>query len=75
MIDFDTAIDAMSTTVDPNYYNEIFAWVGDNRMILLTAHRRENLGDPMRHIFKGIKRVVDEIPDVKVVYPIHLKIN
>ena len=67
-----TAIDAMSTTIDKNYYHEIFDWIGDNRIILLTAHRRENLGDPMRHIFKGIKKVVDEIPDVKVVYPIHL---
>lgn len=67
-----TAIDAMSTTVVANYYNEVFDWVGKNRMILLTAHRRENLGDPMRHIFKGIKRAIDETPDVKVVYPIHM---
>src|SRR5574344_2364028 len=67
-----TAIDAMSTTVDPNYHHEVFDWVGDNRMILLTAHRRENLGDPMRHIFRGIKRAIDETPDVKVVYPIHM---
>ena len=62
----------MSTTVDKNYHHDVFDWVGNNRMILLTAHRRENLGEPMRHIFRGIKRVVDEIPDVKVVYPIHL---
>ncbi len=67
-----TAIDAMSTTVDSNYYHEVFDWVGNNRMLLLTAHRRENLGDPMRSIFRGIKKVVDEIADVKVVYPIHL---
>jgi UDP-N-acetylglucosamine 2-epimerase (non-hydrolysing) len=67
-----TAIDAMATTVDKNYHHEVFDWVGDNRMILLTAHRRENLGDPMRNIFRGIKRVVDEMPDVKVVYPIHM---
>jgi UDP-N-acetylglucosamine 2-epimerase (non-hydrolysing) len=67
-----TAIDAMSTTIDENYHHEVFDWVGNNRMILLTAHRRENLGEPMRHIFRGIKRVVDEIPDVKVVYPIHM---
>jgi len=45
--------------------------VGDSRMILLTAHRRENLGEPMRHIFKAIKRLVDEFDDIKVVYPIH----
>lgn len=67
-----TAIDAMSTTISSNYYNELFDWVGEDRMILLTAHRRENLGDPMRNIFKAIKRIVDEYSDVKVVYPIHL---
>lgn len=67
-----TAIDAMSTTVDENYKHEVLDWVGNDRMILLTAHRRENLGEPMRNIFKAIKRVVDEINDIKVVYPIHL---
>ena len=67
-----TAIDAMKTTVLKDYHHEVLDWVGTDRMILLTAHRRENLGDPMRHIFKGIKRIVDEYPDVKVVYPIHL---
>ncbi len=68
-----TAIDAMSTTVDKNYSNKELDWVNDNeRMILLTAHRRENLGEPMRHIFKGIKKIVDEFSDVKVIYPIHL---
>ena len=67
-----TAIDAMNYTVKKSYNNEVFDWVGKDRMILLTAHRRENLGDPMRHIFKAIKRVVDEVKDVKVVYPIHL---
>lgn len=67
-----TAIDAMATTVKDDYYHEIFDWVGNDRMILLTAHRRENLGDPMRHIFKAIKRIVMEYDDVKVVYPIHL---
>ena len=66
-----TAIDAMSTTVDEDYKHEVLDWVGNDRMILLTAHRRENLGDPMRHIFKAIKRIVDEFDDVKVVYPIH----
>ena len=66
-----TAIDAMSTTVDEDYKHEVLDWVGSDRMILLTAHRRENLGDPMRHIFKAIKRIVDEFDDVKVVYPIH----
>lgn len=67
-----TAIDAMKTTVEKDYSNDILEWVGKDRMILLTAHRRENLGDPMRRIFKAIKRVVDETSDVKVVYPIHL---
>ena len=67
-----TAIDAMGTTVDENYSNEIFDWVGDDRMILLTAHRRENLGEPMYHIFRAVRRIVDEFDDVKVVYPIHL---
>lgn len=66
-----TAIDAMSTTVDENYTHEVLDWVGSDRMILLTAHRRENLGEPMRNIFRGIKRVLDETPDIKVVYPIH----
>jgi len=67
-----TAIDALATTVNPNYTNEIFEWIGDSRLILLTAHRRENLGEPMRHMFKAIKRIVDETPDVKVIYPVHL---
>lgn len=66
-----TAIDAMQTTVHEAYENTIFDWIGDSRLLLLTAHRRENLGDPMRHIFTAIKRLVDEFPDVKVIYPIH----
>ncbi len=66
-----TAIDAMSTTVDENYTHPVLDWVGDYKMILLTAHRRENLGEPMRNIFKGIRKVLDEIPDIKIVYPIH----
>lgn len=67
-----TAIDALSTTVDQNYKNEIFDWIGKDRMILITAHRRENLGEPMRGMFKAIKRIIDEFPDVKAVYPVHL---
>lgn len=67
-----TAIDAMATTIKEDYKNEIFDWIGNDRMILLTAHRRENLGDPMRHIFRAIKRIVTEYDDIKVVYPIHL---
>ena len=67
-----TVIDAMKTTVSSKYNHEVLNWVGDSRMILLTAHRRENLGEPMRHIFKAVKRIIDEFPDVKVVFPIHL---
>lgn len=67
-----TVIDAMKTTVTNDYSNPVFDWIGGSRMILLTAHRRENLGDPMRNIFRGIKKIVDEFNDVKVVYPIHL---
>lgn len=67
-----TAIDAMKYTVNDNYYNEIFDWVSEDKLILLTAHRRENLGEPMRNIFKAIKRIVEEYSDIKVIYPIHL---
>lgn len=67
-----TAIDAMKTTIKTNYHHKVLDWVKDSRMILLTAHRRENLGEPMRHIFKAVKQVVDEFSDVKVVYPIHM---
>ena len=68
-----TAIDAMSTTVDSDYTHPELDWINENeRMILLTAHRRENLGEPMRHIFKAIRKIVDEFKDVKVIYPIHM---
>ena len=68
-----TAIDAMSTTVDENYTHPELDWIKPGeKMILLTAHRRENLGEPMRHIFRAIKRIVDEFSDVKVIYPIHM---
>ncbi len=67
-----TVIDAMSTTISTEYTHPELNWLDPNeRMILLTAHRRENLGEPMRRIFKAIRRIVDEFPDVKVVYPIH----
>ena len=66
-----TVIDAMSTTISDDYQNEVFDWIGNDRMILLTAHRRENIGDSMKSIFKAVKRIVTEFPDVKVVYPIH----
>ncbi len=67
-----TAIDALKTTVRKEYHHEILKKIGDDRLILLTAHRRENLGDPMRHMFKAIKRIVSEQKDVQVVYPVHL---
>lgn len=68
-----TAIDAMSTTINENYSHKELEWIKDDeRMILLTAHRRENLGAPMRHIFRAIRKIVDEFSNVKVIYPIHL---
>ncbi len=67
-----TAIDALATTVNESYQNDIFDWVGDNRLILITAHRRENLGEPMRGMFKAIKRILNEFNDVKAIYPVHL---
>jgi UDP-N-acetylglucosamine 2-epimerase (non-hydrolysing) len=67
-----TAIDALKTTVRPHYTSPQLLWAKDSRLILITAHRRENLGDPMRHMFRAILRIVEEFPDIKVVYPIHM---
>jgi len=67
-----TAIDALKTTVRETYAHPELEWASDSRLIMLTAHRRENLGDPMRRIFKAIRRVTDEFPDLKVIYPVHL---
>lgn len=67
-----TAIDALATTIRKDYKHPIFEWLGSDKLILLTAHRRENLGEPMRNMFRAIKRIVDEFEDVKVVYPVHL---
>lgn len=66
-----TAIDAMRYTISEDYKNEFISWVGDSKLVLLTAHRRENLGQPMYNIFRAVKRIVDENEDVKVIYPIH----
>lgn len=67
-----TAIDAMATTVRRDYQNEELDWVqSDERLILVTSHRRENIGDKMRSMFSGIRRLADEFEDVKVIYPIH----
>ena len=67
-----TAIDALSVTVRDGYTHEVLEWAKDSRLIVITAHRRENLGDPMRNMFRAIRRVMDENPDVKAVYPIHM---
>ncbi|MBP1045885.1 UDP-N-acetylglucosamine 2-epimerase (non-hydrolyzing) [Enterococcus sp. BWM-S5] len=67
-----TAIDALETTVKSSYHNAELDWVGTDRLILITAHRRENLGEPMEHMFRAIRRIVDEHEDVKAIYPIHL---
>ena len=67
-----TAIDALKTTVREDYSDEILEWAQGSRLIVLTAHRRENLGEPMHRMFRAIRRVVEEFPDVKVVYPVHL---
>lgn len=67
-----TVIDAMQHTVVEKYHHPELDWVGNNRMIFITAHRRENLGKPMHNMFKAIRRVLDEHPDVRAIYPIHM---
>lgn len=67
-----TAIDALKTTVRADYSHPELEWAKGSRLIMITAHRRENLGEPMRHMFKAIRRVMDEHPDVKAIYPIHM---
>ena len=67
-----TAIDALKTTVRDEYTHPELEWAKDSRLILITAHRRENLGEPMKNMFRAIRRVMDEHPDVKAIYPIHM---
>ncbi|HLG26668.1 MAG TPA: UDP-N-acetylglucosamine 2-epimerase (non-hydrolyzing) [Paenisporosarcina sp.] len=67
-----TAIDALKTTVREEYSHPVLEKIGTDRMILLTAHRRENLGQPMRNMFRAIKRLIKEHDDVQVVYPVHM---
>ncbi len=67
-----TAIDALKTTVRADYSHPELEWAKDSRLIMITAHRRENLGDPMHNMFRAIRRVMDEHPDVKAIYPIHM---
>lgn len=67
-----TVIDAMQHTVRDNYKHPELEWVGDCKLIFITAHRRENLGEPMHHMFRAIRRVLDEHPECKAIYPIHM---
>lgn len=67
-----TAIDALKTTVREDYTHSELEWAKDSRLIMITAHRRENLGKPMHNMFRAIRRVIDEHPDVKAIYPIHM---
>lgn len=67
-----TVIDALKTTVQDDYTHEHLEWVADSRLIMITAHRRENLGKPMTNMFRAIKRIIDETPDIKAIYPIHM---
>lgn len=67
-----TAIDALKTTVREDYSHPELEWVKGSRLIMITAHRRENLGEPMRHMFRAIRKIMDEHEDVKAIYPIHM---
>ncbi|MBQ2963490.1 MAG: UDP-N-acetylglucosamine 2-epimerase (non-hydrolyzing) [Clostridia bacterium] len=67
-----TAIDALKTTVRENYTHPELEWAEGSRLIIITAHRRENLGEPMHNMFRAIRRTMDEYPDVKAIYPIHM---
>lgn len=67
-----TAIDALKTTVREHYTHPELEWAKGSRLIMITAHRRENLGEPMKNMFRAIRRVCDEHPDVKAIYPIHM---
>lgn len=67
-----TVIDALKTTVKENYRHPELEWAKGSRLIFITAHRRENQGEPMHHMFKAIRRVMEEFPDVKALYPIHM---
>ena len=67
-----TAIDALKTTVQEDYSHSELEWAKDSRLIMITAHRRENLGEPMHNMFRAIRRVMEEHPDVKAIYPIHM---
>ncbi len=67
-----TAIDALKTTVKKSFFHEQLDWAEGSRLIMVTAHRRENLGEPMRNMFRAIQRIINEFKDIKAIYPIHL---
>ncbi|AMC94066.1 UDP-N-acetyl glucosamine 2-epimerase [Erysipelothrix larvae] len=67
-----TAIDALNTTIRDDYFHKHLEWASDSRLIMITAHRRENLGEPMKNMFRAIKRIIQENPDIKAIYPIHM---
>ena len=67
-----TAIDALKTTVRADYTHPDLEWASSSRLIMITAHRRENLGEPMHRMFRAIRRIIEEHPDVKAIYPIHM---
>lgn len=67
-----TVIDAFKTTVKEKYFNEDLEWASDSRLILISAHRRENIGESLHSMFRGIRRVIDENPDIKAIYPVHM---
>lgn len=67
-----TAIDALKTTICDKYSHKYLEWASDSKLIMITAHRRENIGEPMRNMFRAIKRIIDETLDIKAIYPIHM---
>ena len=67
-----TAIDALKFTIKDDYHHELFDWIGDSKLIMITAHRRENLGQPMVNMFNAILRIIEEHEDIKAIYPIHM---
>lgn len=67
-----TAIDALNTTVRADYTHPELQWATDSRLILLTAHRRENLGQPMRRMFRAVRKIAEDHPEVKIIYPVHM---
>lgn len=67
-----TAIDALNTTIKTDYVHPELEWAKNSKLIMITAHRRENLGEPMKNMFRAIRRVMDQHPDTKAIYPIHM---